>query len=295
MPATAIGTNVQAYSSGDWGLLAAIALIWGSSFLFIEIGLESFAPGVITFARVALGTAALAVFSRARAPVDREDLGRIALLGLVWVAIPFTLFPLAQVWITSSVSGMINGAMPIFAVAWAAVLLRRLPGSRQAIGIGLGFIGIVAVFLPELQGSSATAFGAGLALLAVVFYGLSANLAVPLQQKYGALPVIFRAQLIATVLVLPLALLGLSESTWSTRSALAMVPLGVLGTGVALVLMATLAGRVGGARASIAIYFLPLVAIVLGVALLDESVEPIALVGVVIVVAGAWVASRRER
>jgi drug/metabolite transporter (DMT)-like permease len=294
MPATAAGTNVQAYTANDWGLLAAIALIWGSSFLFIEIGLEAFAPSVITLARVALGTAALAVFSRARVSVEREDFGRIALLGALWVAIPFSLFPLAQVWITSSVSGMINGAMPIFAVAWAAVLLRRLPGSRQLVGIGLGFIGIAAVFLPELQGSSATAFGAGLALLAVVFYGLSANLAVPLQQKYGALPVIFRAQLVATVLVLPLGLLGLSESTWSMTSALAMIPLGVLGTGVALVLMATLAGRVGGPRASIAIYFLPLVAIVLGVALLGESVARIALVGVLVILAGAWIASRSE-
>jgi len=294
MPATASGTNVQAYTANDWGLLAAIALIWGSSFLFIEIGLETFAPGVITLARVVLGTAALAVFSRARAPVDREDFGRIALLGALWVAIPFTLFPLAQVWISSSVSGMINGAMPIFAVAWAAILLRRLPGSRQLVGIGLGFIGIVAVFLPELEGSSSNAFGASLALLAVVFYGLSANLAVPLQQKYGALPVIFRAQLVATLLVLPFGLFGLSESTWSLRSALAMIPLGVLGTGVALVVMATLAGRVGGPRASIAIYFLPLVAIVLGVALLDESVARIALVGVAIILAGAWIASRRE-
>ncbi len=294
LPVTASGTNVHAYALGDWGLLVAIALLWGSSFLFMEIGLRSFAPGVITLARIALGVGTLALFARARAPVEREDWGRIAFLGLIWMAIPLTLFPIAQQWINSSVTGMINGAMPIFAAAWATYLLRRLPGWHQMVGIAMGFAGIVLVFVPELQTSADTALGAFIALFAVSFYGLAANLSVPLQQKYGALPVVFRAELVALLAVLPLGLWQLSDSTWSTESALAMIPLGVLGTGVAFVLMAMLTGRVGGPRASIAIYFLPLVAIALGVIILGEVVEPIALAGVGLVLVGAWVASRRE-
>jgi drug/metabolite transporter (DMT)-like permease len=162
------------------------------------------------------------------------------------------------------------------------------------LGIAVGFAGIVLVFVPELQASQETAAGALVALFAVSFYGLATNLAVPLQQKYGSLPVVLRGQLVALVLVTPFGLWQLQDSTWSWESALAMVPLGILGTGVALVLMASLAGRVGAARASIAIYFLPVVAIVLGVVILGESVAPIALAGVVLVMAGAWVASRRE-
>ena len=100
--------------------------------------------------------------------------------------------------------------------------------------------------------------------------------------------------LMATGVVLPIGLLQISSSSWSWESALAMLPLGILGTGVAFALMAVLTGRVGGPRASIAIYFLPLVAIVLGVLVLGESVAPIALVGVGLVMAGAWIASRRE-
>ena len=295
LPATAHGTSVHAYTLEDWGILALIALIWGSSFLFMEIGLRSFAPGVVTLARIGLGTATLALLARARTPVDREDWGRIALLGTVWMAIPLTLFPIAQQWIDSSVAGMINGAMPIFAAAWSAYLLRRLPGWRQMLGIGIGFLGIVLVFLPELQASADTALGALVALFAVTFYGLATNLAVPLQQKYGAAPVVLRAQMVALLLVLPFGLWQLGESTWSWESALAMIPLGILGTGLAIVLMATLAGRVGAPRASIAIYFLPLVAVVLGVVVLGESVAPMALVGVALVLVGAWIASRRER
>ena len=245
-------------------------------------------------ARVGLGAATLALFARARAPVEREDWGRIALLGIVWMVVPLTLLPIAQQSINTSVTGMINGAMPVFTAVWATYLLRRLPGWRQLLGIGLGFVGIVLVFLPELDAGTDEFIGAVIALFAISFYGLATNLAVPLQQKYGSLPVIFRVQLVALAVVAPIGLLQLPASSWSFEAALAMVPLGVLGTGLAFVLMATLTGRVGGPRASIAIYFLPVVAIALGIVILGESVAPIAVVGVVLVVAGAWFASRRE-
>ncbi|HEV2061257.1 MAG TPA: EamA family transporter, partial [Solirubrobacteraceae bacterium] len=81
---------------------------------------------------------------------------------------------------------------------------------------------------------------------------------------------------------------------WSWSSALAMVPLGVLGTGLALVLMTLLVGRVGAPRGSIAIYFTPLVALVLGVVVRSEQVAPLALAGTALVLAGAWLTSRRE-
>jgi drug/metabolite transporter (DMT)-like permease len=294
LPATAAGTNVHAYAPGDWGLLAAIALIWGSSFLFMEIGLRAFEPGVITLARLALGVGTLALFSRARQGIEREDWPRVAFLGVIWMAIPLLLFPIAQQWISSSVTGMINGAMPIFTVAWATYLLRRLPGWRQLVGIGLGFAGIVLVFVPELQAGEDEVMGALIAVVAIAFYGLAANLSVPLTHKYGSLPVVFRAQVVALLVVIPIGVVQIPASTWSLESALAMLPVGILGTGVAFALMAMLAGRVGGPRASIAIYFLPLVAIVLGVLVLGETVAPIALGGVALIMAGAWVASRKE-
>ncbi|MGD8487342.1 MAG: DMT family transporter [Chloroflexota bacterium] len=294
LPATASGTNVHAYTLLDWGLLAAIALIWGSSFLFMEIGLRSFAPGVITLARVALGAGTLALFARARAPVERDDWPRLAFLGLIWIAVPLLIFPVAQQWTTSSVTGMINGAMPVFTALWATYLMRRLPGWRQLLGIVLGFAGILLVFLPELEAGADQLLGASLVVVAVAFYGLAANLSVPLSQKYGSLPVVFRAQLAALAIVTPIGLLQLPGSSWSWESALAMLPLGMLGTGAAFVFMATLTGRVGGTRASVAIYFLPIVAIALGVVILGEAVAPVALAGVALVMAGAWIASRRE-
>lgn len=294
LPSTSTGTNREAFGAIEWGLLAAVAVIWGSSFLFMEVGLESFRPGVITLLRVALGTATIALIPRSRKHVDRKHLPRILLLGVVWIGVPLTLFPIAQQWIDSSVAGMLNAAVPIASAAWATVLLQTFPGWRQTVGIVVGFVGVIAISIPEISDSSANAVGVALVLIAVVLYGLSTNLAVPLQQTYGALPVLFRAQLAALIIVVPYGLLQLNGSTWAWDSALAMIPLGVLGTGAAFALMATLVGRVGAARGSIAIYFVPIVAIALGMLVLNESISPLALSGAGAVLLGAWFASRRE-
>ena len=291
---SAAGTRLDAFGAAEWGLLACIAAVWGSSFVLIDIALPSFEPGVIAAARVMLGALALALVPAARRKVHRQDLGRVAFLGVIWMGVPLSLFPIAQQSIDSSVAGMLNGAMPLATAAWSGLLLRRMPGRFQLIGLVIGFAGIVAISWPQVQGSDASFQGTLLVLAAITLYGLSANIAVPLQQKYGALPVLLRAQLAALMIVVPFGLTDLAGSTWSWTAAAAMVPLGALGTGLAFVLMATLVGRVGGPRGSVAIYFVPLVAMALGVVLLDETIAAPALFGIALVLGGAWMTSRRE-
>jgi drug/metabolite transporter (DMT)-like permease len=299
---TGRGTNLEAFGAVEWGLLAAIATIWGSSFVLMEIGLRAFEPGLVTLLRVGLGAMALALVPRARRTrVAREDLPRVALLGVIWMGVPLLLFPVAQQWVDSSVAGMLNGAMPLTTATWSALLLGRLPARTQAVGLVVGFLGILAISLPEIPigtvaaaGTAQTALGTALVLVAIVLYGLSANITVPLSQQYGSLPVLFRAQLAALVVIAPFGLAALPGSSFAWGPALAMLPLGVLGTGLAFVLMGTLVGRVGGPRGSIAIYFVPVVAILLGVIALGEAVHPLALVGTGLVLVGAWVTSRRE-
>ena len=288
---TGSGSRTEAFGVREWGLLAGVALIWGSSYLFIDVGLEALAPGVIAVTRVVLGLAALALVPAARRPIGREDLARVAFLGVIWTGLPMILFPVAQQWIDSSVAGMLNGAVPLAGAAWAVVLLRRPLPRLHAVGLLIGFAGVLAISWPQLQGSRATTLGAALVILAVVLYGLAVNLAVPLQQRHGALPVLLRAQVAALVLLLPFGVWGLRDSSFAWPSVLAMVPLGVLGTGVAFVLMTTLVGRVGGPRGAVATYFIPVVAIVLGVLLLGERVAPAALAGTALVVGGAWLTS----
>ncbi len=291
---TAEGTVSGAFGVVEWCFLVGIALIWGSSFLWIEIGLDSLRPGVIAMNRVLLGAAALIGFRKARQPVERSDLGRIALLGLLWLGIPLSLFPIAQQWVDSSVAGMLNGATPLMTAAWATLLLGRMPGRIQLAGLVVGFAGIVAISGPELIASRSTAVGLGLIALSVALYGLAANLAVPLQQRYGALPVLLRAQLFSLIVVVPFGFSQIPGSRLSAAPILAMLPLGILGTGLAFVMMIALVGRVGSTRGSVPIYLGAPVAVVLGVAVRGESITPPALLGTGLVIAGAWLTSRRD-
>lgn len=292
---TSHGTNREAFTLADWGMFLSLAAIWGSSFLFMAIGLDTFHPGVVTLIRVSLGAASLSLIPRTRmVKVDREDWPRVALLALIWVAIPFTLFPIAQQWIDSAVAGMLNGATPIFTALIATILLRSFPGPLQVLGLFVGFGGIVAIALPSAGQGTTAAVGVILVVTATVGYAISLNISTPLQQKYGSVPLMARILWLAVPLVIPYGMIGLGESTFAWSSFLAVAAVGVLGTGLAFIFMGTLLGSVGATRASFLTYLIPVVALVLGVVFRDEIVSPVAIIGVVLVIVGAILASRRE-
>ena len=287
--------NPGAFSVVDWGLFVSIALIWGSSFLFIAIALDSIEPGLITWGRVVLGAAVLNVVPRARARIEAEDRFRMVLLSLLWVGIPFTLFPLAEQHISSAVTGMLNGSMPIFAALVAGVLLRIPPGPVQAAGLVVGLLGTLAVSFDQLGEGDNAWIGVLMALGATVCYGFAINIAAPLQRRYGSLAVMARMLALATVWTAPFGIWSIPGSSFELAPALSVAFIGAVGTGIAFVVMATLVGSVGSTRASMATYLIPVVAMVLGVAVRDERVGVLALFGVVLVVAGAYFASRPER
>jgi len=284
-----------ALTSSDWVLLALPGVIWGSSFYFIAEALESFEPALIAPARLLLGFLTLLAFPAARTPVERRDLGAIALLGVLWMAVPLSLFSFAEEHVTSSVTGMLNGATPLFVAAVASWIAGHLPPRTQIVGLLVGFGGVVLIALPSLGAGSSSALGVALILLALCCYGVSLNLAVPLQRRYGSLPVIVRAQAVALVLTAPLGVAALPGSTFQWHSALAVLALGVLGTGAAFALAATNVGRLGSTRASVTTYLIPVVSLALGVALRSEAVAALAVVGSVIALAGAYLTNRVRR
>ena len=287
------GTHRGAFAGVDWVLFLVVGAIWGSSFLFMAIGLEAFRPGFVTWLRILFGAAALWLVPGSRAPIG-ADRGRLLLLSVTWVVIPFTLFPLAQGSVNSAIAGMLNGAAPIFTAVVATILLRRPPGSRQLVGIPLGFVGVAAIALAAAGEGSSQVVGVVLIIVATICYGIAFNVATPLQQRYGSLPVMARILTIGAVVTTPLGVASVPGSSFSWSAVFAVAAVGVLGTGLAFVLMGRLVGRVGPTRASIVGYLIPVVALLLGVLLRDDEVGPIAIAGVALVVAGAYLTSRRE-
>lgn len=294
LPATSARSDREPFEKADWGLFLAVSFIWGASFVFIDIALEDFHPGLITWIRVGLGALSLVLLPTAKVRFEPKDSRTVVLLSFVWVGIPFTLFPLAQQHINSSVTGILNGAMPIFAALIGGLFFGRPSRGPQRLGLAIGFVGIALVSLSS-GGDGSTAFiGVAMVLFATVCYGLATNLAGPIQHRYGSVPVMARMLALATVWTTPFGLYGLADSTFGWAAAVSNVVLAVAGTGLAFVLMATLVGRVGGPRASFITYLIPVVALALGVSLRGDTVATAALVGVVLVITGAFLASRRE-
>lgn len=270
----------------DWALLVVPGLIWGASFLFIAEGLNAVEPNGVTFARIAIGFLALSLFPSARKPVARADWAGTAGLGVAWLAFPLSMFPFAEQHVSSALTGMLNGATPLFVAAVASVLAHRLPSRGILAGLVVGFGGAVLMALPAMGGSS-SAFGISLIVMALVSYGIAINLARPLQQRYGAIPVIWRALGVAVILTAPLGLPAVLNGHWTLRPALAMLLLGAGGTAIANVLTATAAGRLGATKASATAFLIPVVALVLGVVVRHEHVSMVSLLGAGICLCGA--------
>jgi drug/metabolite transporter (DMT)-like permease len=291
---TAEGQNRGAFTPRDWGLFGSIGAIWGASFLFIAIGLEAFEPGVITWARVSLGAAVLWILPASRTAVAPHDRPRLVAVSVLWVAIPFTLFPLAEQHITSALTGLLNGAVPILTATVGAIMLRRLPDRSHLLGLAIGFVGVAIIALPAAGSGSSEALGVAMVLAAITCYGCAANIAVPLTQRYGSLPVMARMLAIAAVLTAPFGLSGLPASSFRWTSFVAVAVLGMVGTGIAFWIMGRLIARVGATRGGFAIYLTPVVALILGVVFLDERIHRGAIAGTALVIGGAILASRKE-
>ena len=131
-------------------------------------------------------------------------------------------------------------------------------------------------------------------LAALVSYGFALNIARPIQQRNGALPVIWRAQALALVLTAPLGLPELLRAQWSAGPLLSLLALGALGTGVAFILTVMAAGRVGATKASATAFLIPPVALVLGVLVRGEHVAALSVLGGVVCLVGAWLMRRAQ-
>ena len=281
-------------------LSVLLAVTWGSSFLLIDIAIEHLDTRVVPFGRSLTGAVALALFPGARDAIPRRDWPRIAILGLVWMALPFWLFPLAEKTVASSVAGMMNGGLPVVMAAVTAMWVRRLPSVQRIGAIVLGFVGIVVVAWPAIQ--TDTTNGDSIADLrgvlflagALLGYAVGANVARPLQAQYSPARLLMRVQIAAALWTLPFAADGARSSDFSRSSVLAVAGLGVVGTGIAFVAFGTLLERTGLTRAMIPTYFTPIVGLVLGTLFNNETIALVSVAGMLVVIASAWMTSKPD-
>ena len=276
----------------DWLLLVTAAGIWGSSFLFMDIALDAEHPGLVAWLRPLLGLAFMAGVPSARRPVDRSDNPKLFLLGLLWMAVPLSMFPLAQTWIDSSIAGMMNSGMPVTTLIAGATLFGVATHRVQVVGVAVGIVGLLMIGIPTASVGDTSAVGVLLVVLAVSCYGVAANIAGPLQRRYGSPAVLLRVLVVASLATTPWGLVGLAGSGFAWSAVAANMAVGVGGTGIAYVAAASLIGRVGPVRMSAVTYVVPVVAAVLGVTVLGETLGALQVSGALVLVGGAWLTTR---
>ncbi len=291
---TSAGSDGGEFGPKHWLWLFANAAIFGSAFLWISMSLRGFPAPIVAFGRVTLGGAALAMLPAARRRIDRTDWPRVVIVGIAGQGGPALLFAMAEQRISSALTGMLVSSVPTATVVIAAILTRVAPSRRRIFGLVVGTCGVILLVSPALGDASAKPSGIVMVLIAVLGYGLSASLYVPLQQKYGAVPVATWALAVGAVLLTPLAAPAIGDIEWRLDSVVALSILGVLGTGIGRAMLITFMGRVGAARGSIIAYLVPIMALVLGVAALDETVKTLQVAGVAVALMGGWLVSRNE-
>jgi drug/metabolite transporter (DMT)-like permease len=277
-----------------------LALIWGSAFLWIKLADRGFSPVDVTLARLVLGAAVLWLIVLARRePVPRVPRlwVHIVVAALFANALPYLLFAVAEQSVNSSTAGIINATTPLWTVILAlAVRHQKTVTSWQAAGLIVGFAGAVLIFAPWSTGTGIASAGGLECLAASMSYAISYIYMDRYLARRGISPVTLSAcQLLAAAVMLALALAvtGAPTPHFTAVSIAAIAVLGFIGTGVAYVLAYQIITREGATVASTVLYLLPVVAIILGVLVLSESVTATILAGIALVLGGVALTRRR--
>ena len=282
--------------------IALLALIWGSAFLWIKLADRGFSPVEVTLARLALGAAVLfAVMLARRQAMPRSRLlwAHITVAALFGNAIPYLLFAVAEQTVNSSTAGIINATTPLWTVILAlAVRHQTTITIWQTAGLIVGFGGGLLIFAPWASGSDLTSAGALECLAAAFSYAISYIYMDRFLARRGMSPVTLSAcQLLAAsvMLAIALAVSGVKAPQFTAISVTAIVILGIIGTGLAYVLNYQIITSEGATIASTVIYLLPVVAIVLGVLVLNETVTATILAGIALILAGVALTRHHAR
>ncbi|KUN96939.1 DMT family transporter [Streptomyces caeruleatus] len=279
----------------DWRLrFAALSLIWGFSFLLIKVGTQGFAPFQVTLGRLVFGTAVLAAamaVKRERLPRGARTWGHLTVAAFLLNALPFSLFAYSELTIPSTLAGICNATSPLWGMTLSLVALSEdRPTRVRVAGLGVGFLGVLTV-LGAWQGfHGLDATGTVMALLASLSYPIGwiyvrRTLA---GSRESHLSLTGAQLLLATVqLAVVTPVFTSLPSGFAVVPLLAVVGLGALGTGLAVLLQYGLVAEVGPTTAQMVTYFIPVIATAAGVAVLGESLSWSTPVGAVVVLVGA--------
>lgn len=278
----------------DAVVFALLGFMWGSSYLFIKIGVEEgLTPFTLITLRLLIGFALLVsvvLIARERIPPFGRIYGHLFVMGAINIAVPFSLITWAEQSVDSSVAAILNAAVPLFVLLIAAVFLHdeRLTTNR-VLGLVVGFIGVATLVGFDPADLASGNLAGEIALVgSTISYAVGAVYAR--RHIHGLRPMIPALFQVFFGLVIVSSLAFIFEdplgTTFTTASLFAVIWLGLLGSGFAYLAFFRLLSHVGATRTSMVAYLLPLYGIVLGALVRNEPVDASMIVGTALIIGG---------
>lgn len=286
-------SGAPSLSSRDWGILAVLALVWGSSFLLIELGLTGFGPLTLVFLRIALAVPLMLVAMRVagqRLPRDAHSWWQLTIIGFLNLAFSQALFFWAQTRIDSGLASILNATVPLWGVVLAHYFTRDERATpAKVMGVVIGFAGLVVMVGPDALAGVGQDVAAQLAcLLATACFAAAAVWARRLGSHVQPLAAATGQMMTAAVMLLPLPLLF--ETPFAAAPSLtavaALLTLAIVATSFTYLLYFRLIATAGASNAMLIALLMPPVAIGLGVLFLNETLTGGQLLGLALILTG---------
>lgn len=281
-------------SARGWALFAAVSVIWGMPYLFIKIAVDEISPSLLAWSRLALAAVVLLPLAWRLGALRglRERWRIITVFAAVEMAVPWPLLGFGEVHISSSLAAILVATVPLF----VALLATRFDHSERPtvtrfIGMLIGLAGVVALVGIDIGGKGDELLAALAILLVAFLYAIGPMIVKRRLSDLDPLGPVAASLGIASLLVLPFALASLPDSMPSADTFASIAVLGLLCSALAFLLFFRLIAEVGPGKATIITYLNPVVALALGVVVLDESVTTGVVVGLLLILAGSWLST----
>jgi drug/metabolite transporter (DMT)-like permease len=281
-------------STRCWTLFAAVSVIWGMPYLFIKIAVDEISPSLVAWSRLALAAAVLLPIAWKLGALRglRERWRILTVFAAVEMAVPWPLLGFGEVHISSSLAAILVATVPLF----VALLATRFdhserPTVTRLVGMLIGLVGVVALVGIDIGGKGDELLGALAILLVAFLYAIGPMIVKRRLSDVDPLGPVAASLGIAALLVTPFALVSLPDSTPSADTFASIAVLGLLCSALAFLLFFRLIAEIGPGRATVITYINPVVALALGVVVLDESITTGVVVGLLLILAGSWLST----
>jgi drug/metabolite transporter (DMT)-like permease len=276
-----------------WGLFAAMSVAWGVPYLFIKIAVDDgLSPGFVAWSRVALAALVLLPVAFKVGALRGLPLRWLVAFAVTEICIPFPLIAFGETRVSSSLTAILIASLPLV-VAFLSLRFDRSerPTPARLLGMLIGLAGVAALVGIDIGGTTSELIGAGAVLVATLGYACGPLIVKRQLADADPLGPVTAAMAIASIILLPFGIGDFPTEAPSGEAILSVAVLGLVCSALAFLIFFRLIAEVGPSRATVITYVNPVVALALGVAVLGESVTAGAVAGLLLILAGSWLAT----